>query len=279
MRSPWISSIFRPGRETVPLHRARGGLARLLLIVLLPLVLGPLLTVALLLYRQAQADITHQVLAQLTALSSLKEKQIDDWAFNRQADMNNLVKTPDVLAAAQAFVLVEDPLQGEAQGQAGMRAAGQALQSRFDAYLRDTNNAEYFALLLARADTGEVVLASTSGQKMLGQKFLNEVYFRTARGAALVAPARLSASRLWAASMRYPLGILDTLAAIAYVDSTRRDTYRFVSWQRSYDRWQFYVMGFWNPEQAAVHRSQSGQAIGQNPLTGQGFQVMAVFNH
>jgi len=190
MRSPWISSIFRPGREAVPLHRARGGLARLLLTVLLPLVLGPLLTVALLLYRQAQADLTHQVLAQLTALSSLKEKQIDDWAFNRQADMNNLAKTPDVLAAVQAFILVEDPLQGEAQGQAGMRAAGQALQSRFDAYLRDTNNAEYFALLVARADTGEVVLASTSGQKMLGQKFLDEAYFRTARGAALVAPAR-----------------------------------------------------------------------------------------
>jgi len=183
MRSPWLSSIFGRGRATIRLESARGGLARSLLLVLLPLVLGPLITVSLLLYREAQSGITGQVLAQLTALSDLKEKQIDDWAFNRQADMNNLAKAPDVLAAAQAFVL-------EAQGPAGMRPAGLALQARFDAYLRDTNNADYVALLLARADTGEVVLASTSGQGMLEQKFIDEQYFRTARTTALVAPAR-----------------------------------------------------------------------------------------
>ncbi len=96
---------------------------------------------------------------------------------------------------------------------------------------------------------------------------------------ALAAPGLVGASKLWAASLRYPLGILDTIAGIVYVDSTRQDTYRFVNWQRSYDRWQLYVMGFWNPARSAVYRSQSGQAIGQNPLIGQGVQVMAVFNH
>ena len=36
-------------------NRARGGLARYLLLTLLPLVLGPLFVVGLLLYRQAQS--------------------------------------------------------------------------------------------------------------------------------------------------------------------------------------------------------------------------------
>src|SRR3990172_3807498 len=120
MRSPWLSSIFGRGRATIRLESARGGLARSLLLVLLPLVLGPLITVGLLLYREAQSGITGQVLAQLTALSDLKEKQIDDWAFNHQAHMNNLPKAPDLLAAAQAFVL-------EAQGPAGVSPPRPAL--------------------------------------------------------------------------------------------------------------------------------------------------------
>jgi hypothetical protein len=57
--------------------------------------------------------------------------------------------------------------------------------------------------------------------------------------------------RLAAATLRYPVGILDAISGILYVDATRHDTYRFVSWQRSYDRWQFYVMGFWNPRRAS----------------------------
>jgi hypothetical protein len=92
-------------------------------------------------------------------------------------------------------------------------------------------------------------------------------------------PPGVGTSSLWAASVRYPLGLLDTLAGIVYVDATRDAAYRFVSWQRSYDRWQFYVMGFWNPADSAVYQSGSGEAIGQNPLIGRGVQIMAVFNH
>jgi hypothetical protein len=87
------------------------------------------------------------------------------------------------------------------------------------------------------------------------------------------------AARLVAASLRYPLGLLDTLSGILYVDTERRDTYRFVSWQRSYDRWQFHVMGFWNPTQLALTPGQVESRTGRSPLVGRGFQVMTVFNH
>jgi hypothetical protein len=83
---------------------------------------------------------------------------------------------------------------------------------------------------------------------------------------------------LGAVSLRYPIGLLDTMSAIFYLDATRDATYRFLSWQRSYDRWQFYLMGFWNPRQSAIHQGQVTDA-GQNPLTGRGVQIMAVFNH
>ena len=87
------------------------------------------------------------------------------------------------------------------------------------------------------------------------------------------------AATISAALIRYPLGLLDSLSGIIYIDSTREETYRFVSWQRSYDRWQFFVMAFWNPVRAAIPQDQQRTRIGQNPLIGRGVQLMAVFNH
>jgi hypothetical protein len=86
-------------------------------------------------------------------------------------------------------------------------------------------------------------------------------------------------ARLSAALVGYPVGLLDTLSGIVYLDSIHHDAYRFVSWQRSYDRWQFYVMGFWNPRQAAIQQPGQSVAAGRSPLAGRGIQVMAVFNH
>jgi len=179
MRSPWTSNIFQNNREPVRADRARGGLARYLLIVLLPLVLGPLLTVALLLYRQAQSDLTTQVIAQLTSLSTLKENQIDDWATNRRAEMSFLASAPDVTIAAQTFFLGQS-------GTVEWTTARDALQARLNSYLSDQNNANYTVLMLASAETGEVILASDTGQTIIGQSFLDEQYFRTVRGATTI---------------------------------------------------------------------------------------------
>ncbi len=86
-------------------------------------------------------------------------------------------------------------------------------------------------------------------------------------------------ARLTAALVRYPLSLLDSLSAIVYIDTTRDVSYRFVSWQRTYDRWQLFVMGFWNPPGGSLYQAQQTSRAGQNPLTGRGVQLMAVFNH
>ncbi len=76
-------------------------------------------------------------------------------------------------------------------------------------------------------------------------------------------------------SMNYPLGILDQLSAIVYRDWTHRDWYRIVSWQRKYDNWSFYVLGYWNPSSFQIFRPASGT----NAFAGTGIQLTAVFNH
>jgi hypothetical protein len=86
-------------------------------------------------------------------------------------------------------------------------------------------------------------------------------------------------SRLSAVSVRYPLGLLDTLSGIVYADAAGSDWYRFVSWQRTYDRWQLYLMGFWNPRQSLIFPGGEVDSIGRSPMSGRGLQVMVVFNH
>jgi hypothetical protein len=102
-------------------------------------------------------------------------------------------------------------------------------------------------------------------------------YFRLEQSDGLFGAGQ--AATIGAALIRYPLGLLDSLSGIVYIDSAREETYRFVSWQRSYDRWQFFVMAFWNPVRAAIPQDQQRTRIGQNPLIGRGVQLMAVFNH
>ena len=73
---------------------------------------------------------------------------------------------------------------------------------------------------------------------------------------------------------RYPLGLLDNLGTVIYFDWRHDQIYSFASWQRTYDRWQFNVMVFWNPRQAEIISVQSGN----NTFNGKGFQLMALWN-
>lgn len=124
---------------------------------------------------------------------------------------------------------------------------------------------------LPSADSGALTLGADytfgvgNGLHVLGEYFVQDT-------------SQSPSNQFSAVSMNYPLGLLDSLSAIFYVDTTRADVYRFVNWQRTYDRWQFYVMGFWNPQQLAIVQ-QSTTSVGRSSLSGKGFQVMAVFNH
>jgi len=78
-----------------------------------------------------------------------------------------------------------------------------------------------------------------------------------------------------AVSVKYPLGILDNLTAIIYYDRDNEEWYRFMNWQRTYDNWSFYVMGFWNPGSSQLYQSRQESSL----TSGKGLQLMVVFNH
>ena len=124
---------------------------------------------------------------------------------------------------------------------------------------------------LAASDSGALTLGADytfglgNGLHVLGEYFVQDT-------------SRQQATQFTAISLNYPLGLLDSLSAIVYVDTTHEDVYRFINWQRTYDRWQFYFMGFWNPPQLAIV-TQAATSVGRNPLSGKGIQIMAVFNH
>jgi hypothetical protein len=109
-----------------------------------------------------------------------------------------------------------------------------------------------------------------NGLHVLGEYFVQEI-------PPEILGQRVS-TKLSAASLSYPLGLLDSLSGILYVDTERSQVYRFVNWQRTYDRWQFYLMGFWNPRELAIN-PQSSSIGGRSLLAGKGFQIMAVLNH
>lgn len=76
-------------------------------------------------------------------------------------------------------------------------------------------------------------------------------------------------------SASYPLTILDRVSLYVYYDWKASDWAPLLTWQRTYDRWQFHVNAFWNPDRPGpVSGSGMNTSFG-----GRGVQVMLVFNH
>jgi len=76
-------------------------------------------------------------------------------------------------------------------------------------------------------------------------------------------------------SLNYPLGLLDTMNGIIFYDWDNEEFYRFLQFQRTYDRWGIYCMLYWNPETFRIYNSAAENSL----FTGKGFQIMVVFNH
>ncbi|MBI9071081.1 MAG: hypothetical protein JEY94_05760 [Melioribacteraceae bacterium] len=76
-------------------------------------------------------------------------------------------------------------------------------------------------------------------------------------------------------SADYPIGLLDNVSAIYYRDLTSKENYFTVNWQRTYDNWIVYFLGFFNPKTVNLNQTQAGN----NAMAGNGFQIMVVFNH
>jgi hypothetical protein len=76
-------------------------------------------------------------------------------------------------------------------------------------------------------------------------------------------------------SLAYPVGMFDNFSAITYYDWKNRNTYLFLNWQRQLNHITFYLMGYWNPQNAVL----PGQGTESNRFSGKGLQFMIVWNH
>lgn len=76
-------------------------------------------------------------------------------------------------------------------------------------------------------------------------------------------------------SLMYPIGMFDNIQAIIYYNWEQQQLYNFINWYRSFDRTTFYIMGYWNPEDASLPSANATE----NLYSGKGIQLMFVFNH
>lgn len=76
-------------------------------------------------------------------------------------------------------------------------------------------------------------------------------------------------------SANYPINIIHNLSLMFFYDFTNDNFYRFINWSMAYDRWSFYVMGFWNPDTYSLYNVDPRTSL----YGGWGFQLMAVFTH
>jgi len=185
VRNPWTSNIFKLQLKPLDPKRARGGLARYWLLGMWPLVLGPLIVLALLLYRQAQADLTSQLTTHFISLANLKGNQIEEWATARLTDITNLVQAPDIFESAQVLTL-------DTSNNAEVAAARLALSDRFNNYL--TANPDYQAFFLARPDSGEIVFATAGYEHLLGAIPSEQSFVQTASAGVFLAPLQYNAN-------------------------------------------------------------------------------------
>jgi hypothetical protein len=78
-----------------------------------------------------------------------------------------------------------------------------------------------------------------------------------------------------AVSVSYPLTLFHNLSAMVYYDWTNSSWYRFINLQMVYDKWSFYIMGFWNPDNFQIYQNLDEP----NVFAGKGIQLMFVYNH
>ncbi len=76
-------------------------------------------------------------------------------------------------------------------------------------------------------------------------------------------------------NVSYPIGIFDQLNAIIYYDWTHQKIYNFVNWQKQFNRFTFYLMGYINPKEYYIPTQGAEEIL----YAGSGIQLMVVFNH
>lgn len=80
---------------------------------------------------------------------------------------------------------------------------------------------------------------------------------------------------LLGAMFSYPLSITDNVSAMLFYLPTQNQLYNYVSWSKMLDKWSFYAIGFWNPENTQLLTIQTGS---KSLFSGKGVQVMVSYN-
>jgi len=76
-------------------------------------------------------------------------------------------------------------------------------------------------------------------------------------------------------NITYPIGMFDNLNAIVYYDWTNSKAYNFMTWQRQFNKFTFYMIGYINPKEYNIPSQGKGEMI----FAGNGIQLMLVLNH
>ncbi|UCH13315.1 MAG: hypothetical protein JSV22_09380 [Bacteroidales bacterium] len=105
-----------------------------------------------------------------------------------------------------------------------------------------------------------------------GLNVIKEFLYVSATQSAFKFKNNISFSAL---ALRYPVGLLDNITAMVYYDWTNNDWYRFVNWQRQYDKISLYLMVFWNPDEFGIYQNLEDNSL----FTGTGLQFMFVYNY
>ena len=87
--------------------------------------------------------------------------------------------------------------------------------------------------------------------------------------------ARGKGINLAATLFTYPVSILDNLTAMVFFEASQRLWFNYISWNRTYDKWNLYLIGFWNP---VMELPVNTALQGKNLFAGKGFQLMASYD-
>ncbi len=194
---------MKPSAVATPSARRRVGLVSVLLAVFLPLVVGPLVTVAFLLYQQVRADLAEQTVEQLTGYALIKENQIDQWANQRLADLTTLSQAPDIVNDASLLSRSTSGIISE--------SARQRLQARIDGFINA--NSDYRALLLINTQTADAVLVNKGYSAVGARNFNNHPVMSRAQFRSVVLPPAFDA--------RFDNNFITVVAAAPVIDSQR----------------------------------------------------------
>jgi hypothetical protein len=73
----------------------------------------------------------------------------------------------------------------------------------------------------------------------------------------------------------YPISMMDNLSAMFFYIPNHSALFNYATWNRNYDKWSIYAIGYWNPVNTQMLLFQSGST---NLFAGKGVQVMVSYN-